>query len=226
MPRLDKPGKPAQAKKLTALVYNELRTNMGKRDNRAKGRKFNKAEINAVFGANKTKLNRRVIADRLMKSTRTRGMNYSLIMVVPESLQIDAVDGSGDYVIGNDIVYTTAQLNAVWPATIVPGTHPVASKKLAHAVITITSDDPLGMVNDLIILYALPWVVMGVQPFIETLVDDGAGNMISLVQKNMDLAILSYINDRYTYDVNGNQTGTQTKALNWLHQYAGQGSWL
>lgn len=154
-------------------------------------------------------------------------MNFSLIMEVPESLVVDAQNPDGSYVLGSDLVYTIAQLNAVWPAVIVPGTHAIANKKLAHAVISTDAGDPLAMVNDLITLYSLQWVVMGLQPFAIEMVDDGTGTEIWVprVDKPMDGGVFAYLDDRFTYDSNGNQTGTQTKALSWLHVYAGQDQW-
>lgn len=68
MPKVDKPRKPAQPKKLKAAIYNKLRTRMGKRNKKGAGRKFNKREMDSVFGADRTKKKQRDIADDLMKS--------------------------------------------------------------------------------------------------------------------------------------------------------------
>ena len=154
-------------------------------------------------------------------------MYYNLIMTVPESLQIDAVDTNLDYLIGNDVVASIASLEAIWPAHIVPDTKVVAGKKLAHAEIYTGSYDPLGMINALITLYELDWQVLGMQPYAWTPVDSGQvdadGKIIykQLAQKNMDLSVLPYLNDRL--DASNNPL---PKQLSWLHQYAGQQAWI
>ena len=43
-----------------------------------------------------------------------------------------------------------------------------------------------------------------------------------VVDVPINRSVLNFLNDRYTYDENGNITGTQTKAENWTHKYAGQ----
>ena len=82
-------------------------------------------------------------------------MKINLILTGPESLIVDDIDGNGDYIIGNDVVSHIDALGAIWPSDIVPGTHAVGGKKLAHTVIDTDSDDPLTLVSVLIKIYGL-----------------------------------------------------------------------
>ena len=46
------------------------------------------------------------------------------------------------------------------------------------------------------------------------------------VYKALQASVLDYVRDRYTYDEDGNITGTQTKQWNWLTSWAGQAPWV
>ena len=148
-------------------------------------------------------------------------MNISLLLVVPESLDISETDQDGNYTVGNDVIAHLVELNTLYYPIIVPQTHAVAGKKLAHAVIDTGANDPLTLVEAMILTYGLDWSVVACQPFSGALDEDDN----SIVPLPVQAEALIYLDDRYTYDENGNVTGTLTKDKSWIHQWAGQDKW-
>jgi hypothetical protein len=95
-------------------------------------------------------------------------MIYQAIIETDSDLSVLTVDGSGDYVIGNDIVGELAALELEWPeipcpdgGTMMPGTRVHGNRKYNHVILKIPDEyeDPYSLLEGLLVVYGLDWEV-------------------------------------------------------------------
>lgn len=150
---------------------------------------------------------------------------YTILLEVPEALDVTEVDANGDYVIGNDIVSELLSLSAEWPSSPMPDSKVISGKKLIHALIDSDAINPLLLVEVLITTYSLDWELMAMQTFGTFPQYDQNGDVVghqadALMTFNDDA--LLYMNDRYEAD----DVTLQTPQRNWVSKYQGQSDWV
>ncbi len=150
-------------------------------------------------------------------------MILDCIIKVPEALEVDQDDWIAENL---DVAWEISTLGCEWSGFMMPSTHVEAGYKLILVSIHIDSETPALLLESLFDLYAMDWELLGMNSF-NAIVDvlDAEGEVIDKVvkvYKELDPAILTYLDDRYTYDVDGNVTGTRVKEFNWIPMWAGQ----
>ena len=94
-------------------------------------------------------------------------MIYQAIIEGDSDLDVLAVDGDGNYVIGNDVVGELAFLESEWSnvscpdgGKMMPGTRVNNSKKVVHVLMHTDTQDPLGLLTLLFASYDLDWNIL------------------------------------------------------------------
>lgn len=163
------------------------------------------------------------------------------LIIVPEGLDITDATWQAQ---NAEVAWELSEVLNVYTPDKSPGTQYDSPTKLVHAIVKKSSDNPLALLESLLINYGLHdegWLIIGLQNFdadIPAVYDVGdpeadppiPPSLVTpakpMVYKNVDtVKLFPYLQDRHTYDENGNITGTLTKELNWMHQYQGMEPW-
>lgn len=156
-------------------------------------------------------------------------MNYQVLIETDSALEVLDVDGSGNYIIGNELVGELAVLEPWWPQNVCPdggmmmhGTRVFKHRKINHTHLSIESNDPLTLLESLIASYDLDWVVHGMYSTQEHPLTDANGDPLldtdgiqlvgSVIEKAFDVSFLDYLAD---------ENGQRPTAPKPLHQFAG-----
>ena len=152
-------------------------------------------------------------------------MKYSLVLEIPEDSLINELPA--------DVQYELQVLETLYPSEPAVGTIPDLGKKLLYCIITTEIKKLETFLNSLIIIYELDWKIACLQswlapaPIIEAVGDEETviGHKALVLVPFNSAIILPYLAPRYIYDKEGNQTGEQTKQMNWMSHYQGAADW-
>ena len=149
----------------------------------------------------------------------------TVLVDVPSSLDVMATDPEGTYVLGQELVYELSQRLTEWPdhpcpdgGSMLHNGRVVGGRKLIHAVLRPTTDDPVAELETLFALYGLDWELLHAQEF------DAEPDVVILRQLSEADAI-AWLADVPTLDADGNVIGSDRPSEARISVYAGAAPW-
>jgi len=153
-------------------------------------------------------------------------MKHSIIAETPEELDVTAVDGEGNLLIGDDILLILNDIGAIWPASPAINSLIVGGRKIIYLVIFIPSTDPLFSLEAAIELNGLDWQILMGQTFDAQQIGEGEEatyEALKIMEPN-EARLFEFIPDRFLDEA---QTIIDpNKHVNWVSLYSGNTKWL
>ena len=153
-------------------------------------------------------------------------MKYGIVAEVPEELDINEVDVNGNLIIGDDVMQTLGDIDAIWPASPAINSLIVSGRKIIYLVVFMPSTDPIFSLETVIELYGLDWQLLMGQTFDEQQVGEGESAVYEAVKimEPDEARLFDFIPDRFLDEA---QTIIDpNKHVNWVSNYSGQVEWL
>lgn len=155
-------------------------------------------------------------------------MMFQIVIEVDSDLDVLAVDGSENYIVGNDIVGELATMKTEWAempcpdgGQMMPGTRVHGNRKAVHAIVDVPGGDPLTLVEGVIEGYGLNWTVLGMYSPGLHLVLDTNGDPVQPIE--YAIVVERELDSTFEVLLADEPDGSRPSLPKQAHQYAG---WL